>query len=106
MLDGWAKLVHDSSTREDEVAFKAREELKNLVTTKELAIIKNSIHNNMVFDLESMELNDKIITSSETDTMVIRAAGELLKILITGNQCIYVDSDVNNSHQEEADIYS
>ena len=67
-------------------------------------IIKDSIQKNQVFDLESLECNSKIITSAETDMMVLTAASELVKILINGNQCIFLDSDVNESHNEDVEI--
>ena len=38
--------------------------------------------------------------------MVLRAVSELIKILIGGNQCVFLDADVNESHQEEVDVYA
>ena len=70
-----------------------------------LSIIKESVEKNQVFDLESLDYNAKIITSCETDMMVLTAASELVKILISGNQCIFLDSDVNESHNEEVDVH-
>ena len=58
-----------------------------------------------MFDIETLEYNSDIITSAETDIMVLTVASELVKILISGNQCIFLDSDINESHQETKDIY-
>ena len=69
-----------------------------------LSIIKESVEKNQVFDLERLEYNANIITSCETDMMILTAASELIKILISGNQCIFLDSDVNESHNEEVDV--
>jgi 60 kDa chaperonin len=63
-------------------------------------IIKKSLEENKAFDLESLDYSDKIITSAETDVMVLTVASELIKILINGNQCIFLDSDINESHNE------
>ena len=68
-------------------------------------IVLTSITNNKVFDLDTLEYSDKIMTSAETDIMVLLAASELVKILISGNQAVYLDSDVNESHQESMDVY-
>lgn len=68
-------------------------------------IINESIISNKVFDIETLEYNSDIITSAETDIMVLTVASELVKILISGNQCIFLDSDINESHQEDKDIY-
>ena len=68
-------------------------------------LIDASIAAGKVFDLETADLNEKIITSAETDTMVLSVASELIKILITGNQCIFLDSDVTESHQDEMEVY-
>ncbi|MCM1440032.1 MAG: hypothetical protein NC131_12650 [Roseburia sp.] len=67
-------------------------------------IIKDSYKNNQVFDLETLEFNSNIITSAETDTMVLSAASELVKILISGNQCIYRDSEIDDAHDENVNI--
>lgn len=68
-------------------------------------IVKESIKKNLVYDLETLTYNEAIITSAETDAMVLQAAGELIKILISGNQCIVLDSDVDSSHQEIREVY-
>lgn len=69
-------------------------------------IIRTSIEKMEVFDVESLKYNKDIITSAETDTMVLSAASDLVKILISGNQCIFLDSDINESHQETMDVYT
>jgi len=82
------------------------EELKNRAIEKARTIIKDSIEKNQVFDLETLEYDKNIITSAETDVMVLSAASDLVKILISGNQCIFLDADVNESHQETQEIYA
>lgn len=94
MFDGWDTTDEESCK---EYAQKAID--------KGYEIIKQSIEKNEVFDLEKMDFNPNIITSAETDEMVLKAAGELIKILISGNQCIFIDSEVNESHQETRDVY-
>lgn len=69
-------------------------------------IIGRSIEEFKVFDLESCEYSSDIITSVETDTMVLTAASELIKILTSGNQCVFLDSEVNSSHQDTVDVYA
>lgn len=68
-------------------------------------IVRASQEKNCVYDLESRTFNPNIITSAETDCMVIKSATELIKILISGNQCIFIDEDVNSSHQETREVY-
>lgn len=76
------------------------------IIAKTNELIDKSIHEeNAVFDMSTLEFNKNIITSSETDTMVLSAASELIKILISGNQCIFLDSDVTESHQDEVQMY-
>lgn len=74
-----------------------KEELRKLEKEKRMSIIEESIKKNMVFDLETLEYNSKIITSAETDKLVLLAASELVKILISGSQCVYLDSVLNGS---------
>ena len=112
-LDAEIKDTYDKLYAEDEEDVDERldcsdvmKKVQKAIREKMNAMISESVKNNKVYDLETLELNDKIITSAETDTMVIRAASELIKILISGNQCIYIDPDVNNSHQDEAEIYT
>ncbi len=81
------------------------EELKKEAVAHGQRIINESIEKMQVYDIENLEFSDKIITSAETDTMVLSAASELVKILISGNQCIVLDSDVDESHQEEVQAY-
>lgn len=80
-------------------------ELYKIADEKTANIIKESIERQEVFDLETLEFNPNIITSAQTDTMVLTAATELIKILISGNQCIFMDADLNSSHQDEVDMY-
>lgn len=72
---------------------------------KRWGIINESIKRNQVYDLETLEYNDKIITSCETDTSILIAAGELIKLLISGNQCIFLDAEVNDNHNETIEAY-
>lgn len=69
-------------------------------------IVQASIKRSEVFDLESGDFTDGIITSAETDTMVLTAASELIKILTSGNQCIFLDAEVNSSHQDAVEVYA
>ena len=82
------------------------EELKNRAIAKMKEIITKSIEQNQVFDLEHLCYDPTIITSAETDVMVLRAASDLVKILISGNQCIFLDVDVNETHNETQEIYA
>lgn len=68
--------------------------------------IANSVNMNKVFDLETLDYNEKIITSAETDTMVLTAASELVKILISGNQCVFSDASIDGSHEETREVYA
>lgn len=81
------------------------DELRKMADEKTAQIISESIKRQEVFDLETLDYNPKIITSAQTDTMVLTAATELIKILISGNQCIFMDPDLNSSHQDEVDAY-
>jgi hypothetical protein len=80
-------------------------DIRNQAREKSIAIIKDSIDKYQVFDIETLDYSDKIITSAETDIMVLQAASELVKILISGNQCIACDSDVDASHEEDREVY-
>jgi hypothetical protein len=71
-----------------------------------LTIIDDSLKNNLAFDLEKCVLSPDIITSAETDIMVLTASAELIKILTSGNQCIFLDSEVNMSHQDDVTVYA
>ena len=83
----------------------AIEALHNEAVRKAVDIIDESIKRNQVFDIESLDYTDKIITSTETDIMVLQSASELIKILISGNQCVACDSDVDGSHEEDREVY-
>lgn len=82
-----------------------QKEIEKEAMTKAERIVKESMEKNIAFNLETLEFSDKIVTSAETDTMVLSAASELVKILISGNQCIFLDSDVNESHNEIVEAY-
>lgn len=69
-------------------------------------ILMQSIQSQKVFDIESMKYTDDVVTSAETDTMVLTAASELIKILISGNQCVFCDPDVTGAHQDEVEVYA
>lgn len=84
---------------------KGVQELVNEAKKKAADVINESINRYQTFDMESLDYNDKIITSAETDMMVLSSASELVKILISGNQCIFLDSDVNDTHQETVEVY-
>lgn len=88
--------------RDNEEAIKS---LKEEAIKKSQDIIKESIEDNVTFDMETLKFNSNIITSAETDVMVLMAASELVKILISGNQCIFLDSDINESHNETVEAY-
>ena len=79
--------------------------LEEAAINKCASIINESIVQNKTFDLETLDFNEHIITSAETDSMVLSVASELIKILISGNQCIFLDSDVNESHNETVEAY-
>lgn len=73
--------------------------------TKRWNIIQESINLNKVYDLETLTFSDKIITSAETDTSILIAAGELIKLLISGNQCVFLDAEVNENHDSTTEAY-
>lgn len=83
----------------------AKKQLQQLELDKRLGIIKDSINKNCVFNLETCEFDDHIITSAETDKLVLLASSELVKILISGTQCIYIDAEVNQSEVKLASEY-
>lgn len=95
LINGW----QNTSTQEE------IKELHKAAIEKAENIVKESIKQNKVFDMETLDYNDKIITSAETDRMVLSAASDLIKILISGNQCVFLDADVNGSHQETVEAY-
>lgn len=79
--------------------------LRKEANDKLSGIIKESIDRKEVWDLEIEDFNSNIITSVETDTMVLRASCELIKILISGNQMVFLDSSINESHQDTQEVY-
>jgi chaperonin GroEL len=82
------------------------EELKEKAIEKGKEIIKESLEKNMVFDLENLKFDSSIITSAETDINVLLAASELVKLLISGNQCVFIASDINGSETQDIEINS
>lgn len=90
LIDGW-----------DSIDKEYIQEFKDKTIAYSGKLIKESIEVGKVFDLESLEFNDRIITSAETDTMVLTAASELIKILINGNQCIVSDAAINETETHE-----
>ena len=65
-------------------------------------ILRASLQSNMVFDVDRLYNNPHIVTSVETDISVLTAASELIKLLISGNQCLYFDMMLNQT--EEVDM--
>jgi hypothetical protein len=64
-------------------------------------ILRESLEKNMAYDLEGQRHSEKIITSVETDINVLRASSDLVKLLISGNQCVYIDAAINSSETIE-----
>ena len=93
-------LIEEAKEFISELQERSVERLRKIAIEKSYGIIKRSVEEGKVFDLETLEYSDKIITSAETDVMVLTVASELIKILINGNQCIFLDSEINESHQE------
>lgn len=89
-MEGWDKIEKDQV---DEFRLKLVDRIGE--------IIDESINRKMVYDLETMTFSEDIITSAETDTMVLSTASELVKTLISGNQCIYV----TGAQTEDIDSY-
>lgn len=79
--------------------------IKTQASEKAKKIVTESIEKNQVFDMETLQYNPGIITSAETDTMVLSAASDLVKVLISGNQCVFCDSDLDESHEEQHEVY-
>lgn len=59
-------------------------------------IIQNSITNQEVFDLSTMDFSKNVINSTKTDIEILTATVDLLKLLLTGNQMILV----NYAHED------
>ena len=70
---------------------------------KRWEIIESSIKENKVFDLETLKLSEDIITSAETDTAILLAASELIKLLISGNQCVFMDAALDSATETNID---
>jgi len=93
-MEEWRTL--DDKNKVEDVIQKGSEKLSE--------IVQKSIESFKTYDLESMEINDNVFTSAETDELVLLAASELVKILISNNQCIFLDAEVNESHQEQIEM--
>jgi hypothetical protein len=88
------------------VSESGEEELNKLANDSVMSLIRNSVEKNQVFDMESLTTNDKIITSTETDINVLMASSELIKLLISGNQCVFLDSEINDAEDKNIDVYA
>lgn len=84
---------------------KEQENVRQEAIDKSVEIVLESVKRNQAFDIEHLKYSPDIITSAETDTMVLSVASELVKILIAGNQCIFLDSDIDGSHEESVEVY-
>ena len=84
---------------------KVHKEMVHDAIVKGNSIIEKSIELNEVYDMELLEYNPGIITSAETDVMVLTAASELVKILISGNQAVILDGEVDESHEEVHQVW-
>lgn len=99
--------VPDGATDEEmtEEWNKVHKEMVHDAIVKGNSIIEKSIELNEVYDMELLEYNPGIITSAETDVMVLTAASELVKILISGNQAVILDGEVDESHEEVHQVW-
>ena len=82
------------------------DELRKEEENKRWEIIETSVKDNRVFDLETLSYSDFIITSAETDTAILLAASELIKLLISGNQCVYLDASIDNTTDTTVDAFA
>ena len=80
------------------------DQILDIANKKCVSIIKESLEKNIVFDLETLTYNNKVITSVETDTNVLLAASELVKLLISGNQCVFIDYSVEGSQDSTIEM--
>lgn len=55
-----------------------------------MEIIKKSYETQKVYDLTTDTFTDKIINSAETDIQILRATIDLISLLISGNQLVYI----------------
>jgi hypothetical protein len=65
-------------------------------------ILELSLKSMCVFDLTTLVCDDVILTSVETDVNVLRAASDICKLLIGGNQFVFRDTELDN--QQEVQI--
>jgi len=68
-------------------------------------IFEISKEKNTPFNLETLDWDSNIITSAQTDIMVLIVASELIKILISGNQCIICNSSMQHSDTIDMNAY-
>lgn len=73
----------------------SEEDMDEYIESKTNEIISTSIAKFKVLDIDSVAFSSDIISSVETDLNVLTAASELVKLLISSNQCIYVDSSTS-----------
>ena len=92
-IDGWYEIV---ASRDEEAIASLMQQSKD----KAVDIVRESFEKNMVFDMDRLVFNPEIITSVETDVQVLLASSELIKVLISGNQCLVVDAVDNGAHEE------
>lgn len=95
LIDGWEYTKSDEEVNE----------LHKNAENKANDIIANSVNEYKAYDISKLELSDDIITSAETDIMALTAASELLKILISGNQCIILDPETDAAEDREMEVY-
>ena len=76
---------------------------KRKVTYRDILDI--SKEQNMAFNLETLRWDPNIITSAETDIMVLLVASELIKILISGNQCIICNQEIKDIDTVDMEAY-
>lgn len=104
-IDVYSKVLNGPEHDGISKAFNIDNNDTDSIVDKTCQLIYESVDTGEVFDISTLEFNKNIITSVETDTMVLSAASELIKVLISGNQCIFIDSDVTESHQDTMDAY-
>lgn len=80
------------------------QQIINLVNNKCLEIIGKSIEHNVVFDMEFLTFSNKVITSVETDINVLTSSSELVKLLISGNQCVFIDYSLDGAQDTQVEM--
>ena len=92
LIDLWEHISKDDEDAVKDLLTKAREKAAEILT--------ESIKRNEVFDLENLVFSKDIITSAETDVNILKASSELVKLLISGNQCVFLDAEINDDEQD------